>query len=661
MRILSAAALPCLGLAVGILAGQTFDNSANGTFKGTYYLRQVLLSGINTNTGAIGRARSVIGTATLAGDGNYSFAGTLLDTQAGATAQAFTATGTFVLSSNGLAQMQNPLDSKAIVDGAVGLGAFVGSSTESMFQDFLVMIPAGTAALTNNSLQGSYRAGALEFPQGSSALAREALFTLTSTGSGTLGNVALSGSAMNLGNTGISQTANGVTYSLSPAGGSISFPPGGSTANAQLISGTKTLFVSADGNLLLGGSPTGFDILIGIRAPAAGTQPVINGTFFIAGLEEDGSTPSTPAIDAYWGSLNGNGAETNIWHQRINFVGEDTFDNTFYNTVRLDSTGAATKTNVHYDVRANGRAILIVGQSNQYRLALGLHADDVTPSGVFLSPVGVANAAGFTPITSSVAPNEFISLFGSNLAATTQVAQSLPLPTTLGGVQVTVNGRQAPLFFVSPQQINALVPFSLPEDYARIQVTNNGVASNPVTVYTNESSPAVFTLPPNGISSAAALHSDFSLVSASSPAKPGETILIYLTGLGAVSPAVADGAAGPSNPLSAAPILPTVFFSTAQGSTSFAGLAPGFAGLYQINVKVPVDAPSGSQFLSIGTPDAVNQESTIMIAGPAAGTALKAVSDNKVDSDGYRPALARKLNHGKTSKANGARRSKSDQ
>ena len=185
-------------LALGVLGAQTFDKSANSTFKGTYYLRQVLLSGIDTNTGVIGRSRALIGTATLDGAGNYTFAGTLMDSQSGSP-QAFTATGTFNVSSNGLVQMTNPLEPNGIVDGGVGLGAFVGSSTESTFQDFLVMIPAGTAAVTNSSLIGSYRVGALEFLQGKSSLVRDSTFTLTSTGNGSLGNVSVRGSAAKCG------------------------------------------------------------------------------------------------------------------------------------------------------------------------------------------------------------------------------------------------------------------------------------------------------------------------------------------------------------------------------------------------------------------------------------------------------------------------------
>jgi uncharacterized protein (TIGR03437 family) len=218
------------------------------------------------------------------------------------------------------------------------------------------------------------------------------------------------------------------------------------------------------------------------------------------------------------------------------------------------------------------------------------------------------------------------------------------------------------LFFVSPGQINALVPYSLTEDYATFKVTNNGVSSSPVTVYANNSSPAVFTLPPNGVSSAAALHANFTPVNASSPARRGETILIYLTGLGTVRPAVADGAAAPSNPpFSTTTAKTTVLFLAKGGTTndagtvSFSGLAPGFVGLYQLNVQVPTTADIGAISLTIDTPEALNSEATIMVAAAAAGTNQKASITDPQDS-GYRPAHVPRLVDTKTSHPNGSRR-----
>ncbi len=74
-------------------------------------------------------------------------------------------------------------------------------------------------------------------------------------------------------------------------------------------------------------------------------------------------------------------------------MGESTFDNTFASSVTLDATGAASKTDVPYDVGANGKAMILTGRGTQYLLALGVHADDLKGSGVFLNPLGITNAS----------------------------------------------------------------------------------------------------------------------------------------------------------------------------------------------------------------------------------------------------------------------------
>lgn len=632
MKSFFGSALLCASALLTPLCAQTFDTSANATLKGAYFVRQLLLSSVDATSGAIGRARSLLGTATLDGNGGYTLTGTLMDSTTGVS-KAFNFSGTYKVSSNGLAQFQNPLEPAQIVDGGLGLGAFVGSSTETLFQDMLVLIPASSSTVSNSALTGSYRVGNLEFLQGSSTTVRDAYFTLTTAGDGNLGNVSVNGSAANLGNTNLTQTVTAATYTVSGQGsGSIIFPAGNAAATSLLVSGTKTLFVSADGNIIVGGSPNGFDLLLGIRAP---TGPVNSGTFYVAGFDEDASVAASPVLDAFYGSVDSIASGVNLWHQRLNPINTQTYDFTFASQVSLDSTGALSKSLVHYDSGAGGKALLIVGRSTQYSLALALHADNFNGAGVFINPLGVVNAANFAPITNSVAPNEFISLFGLGLSSGIAQAASLPLQTTLGGVQVTVNGRLAPLFYVSPQQINVLVPSNTPEIFATIQVINNGVKSNLVTVYANDSAPGVFTLDTSGTGPAAALHADFSVVNAGNPAKPGEVILLFLGGLGAVTPAVADGAAGPPFSTVSKPVR--VFFNGQEGAVSFSGLAPGFAGLYQINVQVP-SSVSGSQLVTIDNPDAFHQEATLAVA--ASKTNSQSAAMQAGDFESYRPQLS---------------------
>ena len=147
---------------------------------------------------------------------------------------------------------------------------------------------------------------------------------------------------------------------------------------------------------------------------------------------------------------------------------------------------------------------------------------------------------------------------------------------------------------------------------------NNGVASNEVTVFTNLSAPGVFALTSNGgtfppgVGPAAVLHADYSLVTPSNPAVVGETLQVYVTGLGAVTPSVGDGAAPSNTTLSTVNDDVAIFVDGQQATVAFAGLAPGFAGLYQINFVVPSGVtPSSLVYLDISTDEAYTHESKL--------------------------------------------------
>lgn len=220
-------------------------------------------------------------------------------------------------------------------------------------------------------------------------------------------------------------------------------------------------------------------------------------------------------------------------------------------------------------------------------------ATATVPSGAVVSSGGVVNAASFSPApNNSVAPGALVSIFGTNLAPTTTGAGSLPLPTVLAGTQVTINGVAAPLIFVSQSQINAQVPFeSSPGSTLNLVVKIAGLPdSKPEPVRVEAVSPAIFTLTQNGAGAAAVLHADFALVSTSAPAKPGETVLIYCTGLGATQPLLKSGAAG-NGELTVQ--IPTITIGGQNARVDFSGAAPGFAGLYQVNAVVPMFTTGG--------------------------------------------------------------------
>ncbi len=209
-------------------------------------------------------------------------------------------------------------------------------------------------------------------------------------------------------------------------------------------------------------------------------------------------------------------------------------------------------TDVQY-VMGNGGVRIGYGLGPFLGINVAVPGPTLNPSaGVYLSPVGVVNAASSAPFTASIARGELITLYGSNLSSKTQTASGAPFPPTLNGVQVLINNVAAPLYYVSPGQVSAIVPYETDptSGIAQVQVVNGTSRSNAVTTYVGLTAPGVFTNPAGGLGYAAALHANYSLVSPSSPAQVGETISVFVTGLGDVFPGVSDGTAGAANPLS---------------------------------------------------------------------------------------------------------------
>src|SRR5271166_4581928 len=153
-----------------------------------------------------------------------------------------------------------------------------------------------------------------------------------------------------------------------------------------------------------------------------------------------------------------------------------------------------------------------------------------------VSPGGIVNAAGFQ---APVAPGSIIAIFGTNLASVSESASTVPLPVTLGGASVLVNGTlAAPLFYVSAEQINAQLPFETPPGAATISVNGSAPVSFPVAAF----APGILMY---GNNRAVATNQYYRLNSPDHPAMAGGWITVYMTGQGAVNPPVASGAASP--------------------------------------------------------------------------------------------------------------------
>jgi uncharacterized protein (TIGR03437 family) len=160
------------------------------------------------------------------------------------------------------------------------------------------------------------------------------------------------------------------------------------------------------------------------------------------------------------------------------------------------------------------------------------------------------------------------------------------------------NKTSSPIFAVDnvngQEQINFQVPWELAgQTSALLQVVNDGAASFAVKLPVLTAQPGVFAYSSGGNTFAVVLHSNFQLADSGHPATGGETVLIYCTNLGAVSPAVQDGVAGTGKELTVA--QPTATIGGTNAPVSFSGLAPGFVGLYQVNVQVPNGLTASNQ------------------------------------------------------------------
>lgn len=223
----------------------------------------------------------------------------------------------------------------------------------------------------------------------------------------------------------------------------------------------------------------------------------------------------------------------------------------------------------------------------------------VTVSTVAVASQGVVNAASYRQ---PLSPGSLVTIFGGGFAENTASAQALPLPREIEGVIVTFNGESAPILFVSPRQIKVQAPWSLqtvcdPPRVISVTVSaRNSVAEG--SVLCSPAAPGIF----RGAAPAQALatHADGSLVGpvgtvaglASRPARPGETITLWCTGLGAVTPPASDGEAR-EDVLHTAISTPAVTIGGLPAEVEFAGLAPGLVGVNQLNVIVPAGVAPG--------------------------------------------------------------------
>jgi uncharacterized protein (TIGR03437 family) len=236
---------------------------------------------------------------------------------------------------------------------------------------------------------------------------------------------------------------------------------------------------------------------------------------------------------------------------------------------------------------------------------------------------GILNAADYG---TALAPGAMVSIFGTNLAPRIAAAASVPLPTTLEGVSVEAvsasSVNQLPLYFVSSGQINAQLPYSVVGTTLEIRVRNAAGVSATRQIAIAPRAPRLFTKTMDGKGEAILLHAtNYRLVTDLEPATPGEYLILYLTGLGEVSPAVQPGRPGGDGgalgPLNRVTTTVTATLGGVNASVLFAGLAPGFVGVYQLNIQAPANLPAGRPVVSVAAANVTCQANVWISAGAA--------------------------------------------
>ena len=183
-----------------------------------------------------------------------------------------------------------------------------------------------------------------------------------------------------------------------------------------------------------------------------------------------------------------------------------------------------------------------------------------------------------------VGQGSYASAYGTGLASTTLGAATFPLQPGLGGTTVLVNGRLAPVYFVSPLQVNFQVPFETEPGPGTVSITSNGLPTSIAWIQVAAAAPGILIY---GNNRAVAQNQDFSLNTQANPAAQGTFLTVYLTGIGPLDNPVANGQAAPNTPLSRAKLPYSAAIGNQLANITFLGLTPGFVGLAQANIQAP--------------------------------------------------------------------------
>ena len=209
-------------------------------------------------------------------------------------------------------------------------------------------------------------------------------------------------------------------------------------------------------------------------------------------------------------------------------------------------------------------------------------------------------------------------MFGANLNDGTIVLGSSfgangRLTTTLGGASATINNVPAPLFYSTPGQLGIQIPFNVTGTSATIRVTVAGQTSAPRTVSIDTVAPGIFTTTADGRGAAAVLHQDgVTPVTAQNPARPDEVVVLFVTGLGTLSPPLETGEPAVLNRVG----NPVVTIDGSSAEILFAGAAPGFVALNQVNLRIPPNTRAAANIPVVLTMNGKQSNAVTIPVGP---------------------------------------------
>jgi len=347
-------------------------------------------------------------------------------------------------------------------------------------------------------------------------------------------------------------------------------------------------------------------------SPSGTIQTVAGGTF---GNSGDGGAPASAQLKYPRGVVvdrSGNLFVADSLNYRVRVVGSG---GTLFTAAGTGTSGFGgdggpgpyAALNMPYALAVDPAGNLYIADLRNFRIRC-LQSPQVPPQPSPNHGTPIVNSASYA---GPAAPGALVSIFGENLARGVQPAAAIPLPGSLAGTTVFINGSPAPLLYASSSQINFQMP-PIGPGAASMSVERDGLSSDPVSIVVAPSVPGIFAWVEN---QGVIQNQDGTMNDPGAPAQPGTPITIWATGPGNVKPSVAAGQAAPALPLSKTIGTPVVTIGGVSAQILFSGLAPGFVGLWQINAVVPENAPAGDNLpVQVSINGAVSNTVTMAVA-----------------------------------------------